>query len=68
MDHAHHACFLAGGKSLQCAACSVTPLLVMPREWVFPSLLEAGRRPPGGAPTLGTSGYPVRGGGYVAPV
>ena len=23
-DHAHHACFLAGGMSLQCAGCSVT--------------------------------------------
>ena len=30
-DQAHHACFLAGGKSSQRVGCSVTPLLVMLR-------------------------------------
>ena len=39
-DQAHHACFLAGGKSLQCVGCSVTPLLVMPRQWVVPCVLH----------------------------
>ena len=39
-DQAHHTCFLAGGKSLQCAGCSVTPLLVMPGHWVIPCILH----------------------------
>ena len=39
-DRAHHACFLAGRKSLHCAGCSVTPLLVMPRQWVIPCILH----------------------------
>ena len=39
-DQAHQACFWAGGKSLQCAGCSVTPLLVMPRQWVIPCILH----------------------------
>ena len=32
--------FLAGGKSLQCPGCSVTPLLVMPQQWVIPCILH----------------------------
>ena len=39
-DHAQHACFLAGGKSLQCAGFSVSLLLVMHREWVIPCILH----------------------------
>ena len=38
-DQASHACFLAKGKSLLCF-CSVTPLLVMPRQWVIPCILH----------------------------
>ena len=39
-NEAHHACFLDGGKSLRCAGCSVTPLLVMPRQSVIPCILH----------------------------
>ena len=39
-EQAHHACFLAGGKSLHCAGCSVTPLLVVPRLWVMSCILH----------------------------
>ena len=39
-DQAHHTCFLAGGKSLRCAACSEIPYHVMPGRWVIRCILH----------------------------
>ena len=39
-DQAHHACFLARGKEMQCAACNVTLLSVMPHEWAIPCISD----------------------------
>ena len=39
IKHTTHASWL-GGKSLQCAGASLTPLLVMPRQWVIPCILH----------------------------
>ena len=39
-DQTHHACFLACGKSLQIAGCSVTPFLVIPQQRVIPCIMH----------------------------